>query len=68
MAYLLPDANPLSEPILELLIAPLETNVIAILIEIHSFSFRKIYMKLSYKNGGHFCLGLNVLTDEICVF
>ena len=44
-----------------LLIGPLETNFHEILIEIHTFSFRKIYFKMSQGKWRPFCLGLNVL-------
>ena len=40
-----------------LLIGPLGTNFSEILIEIHTFSFKKIYLKMSSGK----CLGLNVL-------
>ena len=44
-----------------LLIGPLGTNVSGILSEIHTFSFKKIHLKMS--SGKYpFCLGLNVLT------
>ena len=44
-----------------LLIWPLGTNFIEILIEIHSFPFKKMHLKMSAK-WRPFCLGLNVLT------
>ena len=37
-----------------LLIGPLGTNFSEILIEIHTFSFKKIYPKMSSGNGSHF--------------
>ena len=37
-----------------LLIGPLGTNFSEILIEIHTFSFKKIHPKMSSGNGGHF--------------
>ena len=43
-----------------LLIGPLETNFSEMLIEIHTFSFKKIHLKMSGK-WRPFCLGLNVL-------
>ena len=44
-----------------LLIGPLGTNFSEMLIEIHSFSFKKIYLKMSSGKWWPFCLGLNVL-------
>ena len=44
-----------------LLIWPLGTNFSEILIEIHSFSFRKMRLKVSSAKWWPFCLGLNVL-------
>ena len=44
-----------------LLIGPLETNFSEILIEIHTFSFKKIHLKMSSAKWRLFCLGLNVL-------
>ena len=44
-----------------LLIWPLGTNFSGILIEIDSFSFNKIHMKMSSAKWRPFCLGLNVL-------
>ena len=50
-------AKPLSEPILEyLLTGPLATNLNEILIEIHTFSFRKCIWKCRLENGGHIVL------------
>ena len=37
-----------------LLNGPLKTKFGEILIEIHSFSFRKVHLKMSSKNGGYF--------------
>ena len=48
-----------------LLIGPLGTNLSEILIEIHTFSYKKIHLKMSYGKWPPFCLGLNVL---ICFF
>ena len=45
-----------------LLIGPLGTNFIEILIEIHTFSFKKMHLKMSSGKWRPFCLGLNVLT------
>ena len=44
-----------------LLIGPLETNFNEILIEIHTFSFKKMHLKMSSGKRRPFCLGLNVL-------
>ena len=44
-----------------LLIGPLGTNFSEILIVIHTFSFKKIYLKMSSGKWRPFCLGLNVL-------
>ena len=44
-----------------LLIGPLGTNFVENLIEIHIFSFRKMYFKMSSGKWRPFCLGLNVL-------
>ena len=45
-----------------LLIGPLGTNFSEILIEIQTFSFPKIHLKMSSAKCQPFCLGLNVLT------
>ena len=45
-----------------LLIGPLGTNFSEMLIEIHTFSFKKIHLKMSSGKWWPFCLGLNVLT------
>ena len=45
-----------------LLIRPLGTNFSEILIEIHTFSFKKMHLKLSSAKLRPFCLGLDVLT------
>ena len=37
-----------------LLIGPLATNISEILIEIHTFSFKKMHLKMSSGNGSHF--------------
>ena len=44
-----------------LLIGPLGTNFSEILIEIYTFSFKKIHLKMLYGKWWPFCLGLNVL-------
>ena len=44
-----------------LLIDPLGTNFSDILIEIHTFSFKKIHLKMSSGKNQPFCFGLNVL-------
>ena len=45
-----------------LLIGPLGTNFREMLIEIYTFSFKKIHLKMSSGKWQPFCLGLNVLT------
>ena len=45
-----------------LLIGSLGTNFSEMLIEIHAFSFRKSYLKMSSGKWRPFCLGLNVIT------
>ena len=45
-----------------LLIRPLGTNVSEMLIEIHTFSFKKMHLKMTSAKRRAFCLGLNVLT------
>ena len=45
-----------------LLIGSLGINFSDILIKIHTFSFKKMYWKLSSAKWPRFCLGLNVLT------
>ena len=44
-----------------LLIGPLGTNFSENLIEIHTFSFKKMHLKMSSAKWRPFCLGLNVL-------
>ena len=44
-----------------LLIGPLGTNFNEILIKIHTFSFKKMHIKMSSAKRRPFCLGLNVL-------
>ena len=48
-----------------LLIWPLGTNFNEILIEIHTFSFKKMHLKMSSEKRQSFCLSLNVLTKSI---
>ena len=48
-----------------LLIRPLGTNFSEILIGIQTFSFKKMYLKMSSAKWRPFCLGLNVLTCVI---
>ena len=45
-----------------LLIEPLGTNFSEILIEIHTFSFKKMHLKMASAKWRPFCLGLNELT------
>ena len=47
-----------------LLIGPLGTNFSEILIEIHTFSFKKMHLKMLSGKWRPFCLGLNVLTRK----
>ena len=44
-----------------LLIDPLGANLSEILSEIHTFSFKKMHLKMSSGKWRPFCLGLNVL-------
>ena len=46
------------------LIGPLGTNFSEIVIKIHTFSFKKMHLKMSSEKRRPFCLGLNVLTNE----
>ena len=48
-----------------LLIGPLGTNFSEILIEILTFSFKKMRLKVSSAKRWPFCPGLNVLTDLV---
>ena len=43
---------------------PLGINVSDILIEIHTFSFKKMHLKMPSEKWPTFCLGLNVLTKK----
>ena len=45
-----------------LLIGPLGTHFREILNEIHTYSFKKMHLKMSSAKWRQFCLGLNVLT------
>ena len=45
-----------------LLIGPIGTNFSEMLIEIHTFSFKKIHLKMSSGKWRPFCFGLNVLS------
>ena len=45
-----------------LVIGALGTNFSEMLIEIHTFLFKKIHLKMSSEKWRPFCLGLNVLT------
>ena len=49
-----------------LLIGPLGTNFREILIEIYTFSFRKMHLKMSSGKLRPFCLSLNVLSITPC--
>ena len=48
-----------------LLIGPLGTNFSGILIEIQTFSFKKMRLKVSSAKWRPFCFGLNVLNDSM---
>ena len=48
-----------------LLIGSLGTNFSEIFIEIYTFSFKKMYLKISSGKWRPFCLGLNVLTEGL---
>ena len=62
MACRLDGVKPLSEPNAGLLlIGPLGTNFSEILIEILTFSFKKMRLKVSFAKRRPFCLSLNVL-------
>ena len=50
-----------------LLIGPLGTNFSEILSRIHSFSFKKMHLKMSSAKWRVFCLGLNVLRPQSAV-
>ena len=69
MACRLVGAKPLSEPMLSapriLLIGPLATNFSESLIEILTFSFKKMRLKVSSAKWRPSCLGLNVLSQFV---
>ena len=48
-----------------LLIGPMGTNFSEILIEIYTFSFKKMHLKMSSTNGGHFVLASISLQNKI---
>ena len=48
-----------------LLIEPLRTNFHEILIEIHTFSFKKMHLKMSSGKWRPYCLSLNVLSGSL---
>ena len=48
-----------------LLIGPLRTNFSGILSEIHTFSFKKMHLKMSFRRWRPFCFGLNVLIPAL---
>ena len=50
-----------------LLIGPWGTNLSEILIKIHTFSFKKMRLKVSSAKRRPFCLGLNVLNYAVIV-
>ena len=68
MACRLAGAKPLSESMLDgiLLIGPLGTHFSEISIEIHTFPFKKMHLKMSSGKWRPFCLGLSVLSNIIC--
>ena len=50
-----------------LLIGPLGTNFSEMLIEIHTFSFKEIHLKMSSGKWWQFCLGLNIIMGSHAV-
>ena len=50
-----------------LLIGPLGTNFSEILIEIHTFSFKKMHLKMLSGKWRPFCLGLNLLKQWLLI-
>ena len=52
----------------KVLIRPLGTNFSEISIGIETFSFKKMYLKMSSAKWRPFCLGLNVLIKQCMVF
>ena len=62
MACRLAGAKPVSEQNAGIFISrPLWTKLIKILIEIHTFFFNKMHMKMSFAKSRPFCLDLDVL-------
>ena len=64
MACQLVGTKPLSEPMLGycyIVIGPLRTSFSEILIQMHTFSFKKSHFKMLSGKWWPFCLGLNVL-------
>ena len=51
-----------------LFIGPSGTNFSEILIEIHTFKFKKILWKVASRKWRPFCLGPNVLISNLCYF
>ena len=51
-----------------LLIWPLGTNFNEMLIEIHTFSVKKMHLKMSSAKWQPFCLGLNVLSYQTLIW
>ena len=49
-----------------LLIVPLGTNFSELLIKIHTFSFKKMLLRMSSGKWRQFCLDLNVLIEHYC--
>ena len=49
-----------------LLIGPWGTNFSEILVGLHTYSFKKIHLKMSSAKWRPFCLGLNVLMYILC--
>ena len=50
-----------------LLIGPLGTNFSEILIEIHTFSFKKMHLKMASAKWRPFCIGLNELKKKVLI-
>ena len=50
-----------------LLIGPLGTNFTEILLEVHTFSLKKMHSKMSSGKWWPFCLSLNVLRTYVCL-
>ena len=47
---------------------PSGTNFSEMLIEIHTFSFKKMHLKMSFGKVRPFCLNLNVLTEPLLTY